>query len=299
MIGMSEEMGVLGEESDFDIRTLAPEDVEPVLGMLNQTFNTSFDQEWVEWKHRRGPWGPSPGWVAHDDRGLVGVRLFLPWRLTESDRVHRALRPCDTVTASRARGRGVFRALTEHAVRSVEAEADLLFNTPNPNSRPGYLKMGFVEGGVVDQRVGLVRPRKVDVSGRPVPPASESGLRTQLDSSFLTWRYEDCPTTQYWLFGLPRESGNGLVCRLRRWKGMRLMVVSEVWGDVRQRASLLAGAAHEMGARLAWMAEPLRGSLRISAARPGTLVTRYDLRSDGENPPGDIALSLGDIEDVL
>jgi hypothetical protein len=283
-------------DTGFEIRPMVSDDMESVLRVLTDTFGTGFDHDWFTWKHREGPWGPSPGWVAQDGSGLLGVRLLLPWRFREGDRVYRAHRPCDTVTAPEARGRGVFRSLTEHAISSLEEDVDFLFNTPNTNSKPGYLKMGFVEWGEVRQRLSLIWPRRAELTDDPDPTREEAGVRTDADRRFLTWRYDTCPGRDYRLLGLAGETGNGLVCRIRLWRGMRLMVVSELWGHARQRTTLINGAAHEVGARLAWFGEPFPHTGFPSLTRPGTSVTRYDLRSP---EPGPLSLSLGDVEDVL
>lgn len=271
-------------------------DIEQVLRILTDTIDQRFDHDWFSWKHREGPWGPSPGWVAQDGSGLLGVRLFLAWRLRERGSTYTARRPCDTVTVPEARGRGVFRSLTEHAIASLDEDVDFLFNTPNTNSKPGYLKMGFAEWGEVRQRVSLVSPRREELTDDPDPTREELGVRTDADRRFLNWRYHACHGQDYRLFGLAGEVANGLVCRVRAWRGMRLMVVSELWGDARQKSHLVMGAAHEVGVRLAWFGEPFPEVGFPSLTRAATSVTRYDLRTW---KPGALSLSLGDVEDVL
>lgn len=293
---MFEEERLSPDEAGYAIRPMENEDVDAVLQILTEAFGSGFDHQWFQWKHRDGPWGPSLGWVADAGSGLLGVRLFLPWRLRERDRVYRALRPCDTVTAPEARGRGVFRSLTEHAIGSLDDDVDFLFNTPNANSRPGYLKMGFAEWGELRQRVSFVLPRRTVLTDAPKPVSEESGVRTDTDGRFLAWRYRECPGWEYSTFGLESEDANGIVGRVRTWHGMRLMVVSELWGEARQRAALVRGAAHELGARVAWYGEPFPGVGFPSLRRPSTTVTRYDIRAAD---PGLQALSLGDVEDVL
>lgn len=293
---MAEEERIPAGETGYAIRPMESEDVDAVLQMLTETFGSGFDHQWFQWKHRDGPWGPSLGWVADGGSGLLGVRLFLPWRLRERDRVYRALRPCDTVTVPEARGRGVFRSLTEHAIGSLNDDVDLLFNTPNANSKPGYLKMGFAEWGEVRQRVSIVLPRRTVLTDDPKPASQGSGVRTDIDDRFLTWRYRDCPGWDYSTFGMEGEDFNGIVNRVRTWHGMRLMVVSELWGGTRQRVDLVRGAAHELGARMVWYGEPFPDVGVPLLRRSSTTVTRYDIRA---GDPGPQALSLGDVEDVL
>lgn len=285
--------GGAGTPGRFRIRALQEGDVAFVLDMLSAAFGKSFDLDWFHWKHRSGPWGESRGWIALDEHGLLGARLLLPWKFRSGREVYHALRPCDTVTAPRARGLGVFRSLTERAIASVRHDTDFLFNTPNSQSRPGYFKMGFVEWEFVPQRVAVVWSQREALTDRPAVP-EEPSLRTAVNDEFLRWRYTDCPTASYQLFGLEDEPA-GLVCRLRSWHGMRLMVVGELWGDRRQSVRLLRGAAHETGAHLAWIAGPPLSGMP-SVRRASTLVTRYDL---GRRPVGAVAFSMGDVEDVL
>lgn len=101
------------------------------------------------WKHEENPFGASPRWVALLDRRVVGFRSFLRWRFRRADgTVVSAVRAVDTATHPDAQGRGIFRTLTLSAVEQLTADGvDFVFNTPNSSSRPGYLKMGWIELG--------------------------------------------------------------------------------------------------------------------------------------------------------
>ena len=97
-----------------------------------------------DWKHRSNPFGPSPGWLAFDDNGLVGARLFMRWMFRLAGERLTAVRAVDTATLPRARGRGIFRCLTFRGVDELTAGGvDWVFNTPNTQSAPGYLSMGW------------------------------------------------------------------------------------------------------------------------------------------------------------
>jgi hypothetical protein len=284
--------------SEIAIVPLVESDLPEVLGALASEFGSGFDEAWYRWKHVSGPWGPSPAWVARDEAGLIGVRFFLPWRFTVGDTSVKALRPCDTVTVPRARGMGVFSKLTRHATEAVRSDADLLFNTPNEQSRPGYLKMGFVDWTSVSGRVGLISPRSAALTEARAPQAALCReIHTELSESFLAWRYRDCPSLRYMSWSL--QSGdrpNGLVARVRLWHGLRLMVVSEIWGEPADVAILLAAAAHEMGTRVVWVGGHHMTGVPVSISRRDTLVTRFDL---GDPPAGAPHLSLGDVESII
>ena len=91
---------------------------------------------------------------------MVGVRLFMRWDLEAAGRRLRAVRAVDTATDPDFRGRGIFRTLTLELLRALEAanEVDLVFNTPNGSSKPGYLKMCWHDVGTVPVHVGVARP---------------------------------------------------------------------------------------------------------------------------------------------
>ncbi len=55
----------------------------------------------------------------------------------------RAVRAVDTATHPDHQGRGIFSTLTPTRSRRCGSRADLVFNTPNEKSLPGYLKMGW------------------------------------------------------------------------------------------------------------------------------------------------------------
>ena len=66
------------------------------------------------------------------------------WRFTTGNTTVRAVRAVDTVTHPEYRRYGVFSALTNKAVEQAKNEGvDLIFNTPNNQVLPGYLKLGW------------------------------------------------------------------------------------------------------------------------------------------------------------
>jgi hypothetical protein len=286
------------QSPEIAIAPLVESDLPEVLGALESEFGDTFDEVWYRWKHVSGPWGPSPAWVASDESGLIGVRFFLPWRFTVEDTSLKVLRPCDTVTVPRARGMGVFSKLTRHATEAVRSDTDLLFNTPNEQSRPGYLKMGFVDWTSVSARVGLISPRRAVLTEARAPQAAWCReVHTELSESFLGWRYRDCPSLQYGSWSLESGDGpNGLVARVRPWHGLRLLVVSEIWGEPANVTVLLAAVAHELGARLVWVGGHHMTGVPISISRHDTLVTRFDFDQPPTRTPH---LSLGDVESII
>lgn len=152
------------DTGDYTVRPTRPQDEEEVLDLLGRTLGGgptgSRSAEFYRWKHVHNPFGPSAGIVAEHEGRLVGVRLFLRWRLMAAGTSHLAVRAVDTATDPDFRGRGIFRTLTLGLLAQLEeaGEVDLVFNTPNGNSRPGYLKMGWSMVGTLPVLVTPVRP---------------------------------------------------------------------------------------------------------------------------------------------
>lgn len=232
----------------FRIRPFAQSDEPAVRGLLGATLGWRDDQyhrDLFRWKHYDNPFGPSYGLVAEAGGEVVGVRLFLRWEFSVDGEVVRAVRAVDTATHPAFQGRGIFRSLTERALEELEGEGiGFVFNTPNDQSRPGYLKLGW---RVIGQLPALVRPTGLRAvgrilrarapadlrslstsSGRPAEAAhsldqvarSSAGgtqpsgaVTTNRSSAYLAWRYGN-PVHGYRVWQEPADS-QGLVFRLR------------------------------------------------------------------------------------
>lgn len=183
------------------------------------------------WKHLANPFGRSFMLVAESDGRIVGLRAFMRWRFQAGDRELRAVRAVDTATHPEYQGQGIFSRLTLAALDELAGEADLVFNTPNEKSLPGYLKMGWQPVGDVRIRVRVRHPLRVarrrrslrsigSGAGPPprvgAPSAAEalrdeeglslllSGLQanarritTPRSLEYLRWRYGDAPLLDY------------------------------------------------------------------------------------------------------
>ena len=66
------------------------------------------------------------------------------------DKVYRCLRAVDTATHPEHQGKGIFKKLTLQLIDEAAKQGyDFIFNTPNAQSTPGYLKMGWKRWGKV------------------------------------------------------------------------------------------------------------------------------------------------------
>lgn len=137
------------------------------------------------WKHREGPFGASAGLAAlAADGALAGVRLVQRWRFAAGGLEVRAARAVDTATHPDWRRQGIFRRLTLELTERLRAEGtSLIFNTPNPRSRAGYLAMGWRDLGRVPLMIRPLRPLRLasgllrgrERSAAPEPPRPPRG----------------------------------------------------------------------------------------------------------------------------
>lgn len=312
--------------ADLAIRVYEDRDEPAVLALLAASLGKTLDDRYrtfFRWKHHENPFGRSLMWVGEVEGRVVGFRAFLRWRFTDpaGQRVE-AVRAVDTATHPDSRGSGVFKKLTMHALDEMRpAGIDFVFNTPNDQSRPGYLKMGWV----VDGRVPVqVRPRSVaalwrmvraraaaepwslpvDV-GEPVtdldggllaaPPTARSStsLTTDRTAEFLLWRYGGCAAVA----SRAVRAGRGAVLvRFRRRGAAVECTVGELLGvlDAGQAGAAVRHATRDGGAdyAIASGAHPIRGMLPV--VRLGPIQTRRGVAASSCRLP--LSLSLGDVE---
>jgi GNAT superfamily N-acetyltransferase len=218
----------------IDVRHYRQDDESDVLDLLANTLGGGpagyRSPEFFRWKHLGSPFGRSYMLVAEVDDRIVGLRAFMRWRFRAGDDLVRAVRAVDTATHPEHQGQGIFSRLTRRAVDELRNDVDLVFNTPNQNSLPGYLKMGWRIVGRIPVDVRVRRPipvmrefRRLRSTAAPTRPrpavraesaeealsdpdvatllaeAGESGRRlvTPLSGEYLGWRYGSAPLLGY------------------------------------------------------------------------------------------------------
>lgn len=217
--------------SSFSIVDIGELSTSQVLEVINTAFGRSESEDWYRWKHRDGPWGPSIGVAAIDGNGPIGVRLLLPWRLRLGESTFDCHRATEAATVPRAQGRGVFTALNRWMMEQVKS--DLIFSTPNVNSREGYLKLGWREIATVPHRWELAtRPRR---AAGTTPSTVPDGLRTDWDLPALQWRSDPrCGN----IYGSISTNDAVLYYRTLRRRGLPIVVPMAFCGNHAQRTLL-------------------------------------------------------------
>lgn len=311
----------------FRVRPFVDSDEAAVRGLLSQTLgwrDDEYHRDLFRWKHYDNPFGRSYGLVAEAGGEVVGVRLFLRWEFRLDGEVVRAVRAVDTATHPAHQGRGIFRSLTQAALEELQHDGvGFVFNTPNEQSRPGYLKLGW---RVIGQLPARVRPADVRAvgrllrarapadlhslptsSGRPVEAAqtvvgspvgdkpADGTVTTNRSSAYLAWRYGN-PLQAYRVWQESTDS-QGLVFRLRARGPSTEVVAADPPAAAGAAVPGVGGLLRETGAShvLGLGAGPrVRCSLPLPRAGP-LLVARPLARM----PPLDVTewqLTMGDVE---
>jgi GNAT superfamily N-acetyltransferase len=148
--------------STVDIRSYRPEDEPAVLDLLRASLGPGPTGDrsvgFFRWKHTQNPFGPSYMLVAEVDNRIVGLRAFMRWRFRAGCGSISAVRAVDTATHPEFQGLGIFSRLTRTALEELRGKVDLVFNTPNEKSGPGYVKMGWQVVGRIPVRIRIRRP---------------------------------------------------------------------------------------------------------------------------------------------
>jgi GNAT superfamily N-acetyltransferase len=318
----------------LDVRRATAADRPAVLALLGAALGWGDDERFAAffaWKHQDNPSGASPGWVALAGERVVGFRTFLCWELEGPEGPVRAVRAVDTATHPDHQRRGIFSRLTATAAEELAAEGvDLVFNTPNDRSGPGYTKLGWhrvgplpvswrptsamsilrmagarcpaerwslpVEAGQPAGEV-LADPFVAELVASQPPP---TGLRTRRSPAFLAWRYGHAPL-RYRAVPVGSDLADGFALFRARRRGR---AVEGTLCDI-----LVPGAdprlAHRARARVAavtgldYVLDRSPTSLRSGfLPLPGQAPTLYarGLASPRLPAPAGWDLSLGDVE---
>jgi len=265
------------------------------------------------------------------DDVVVGYRAFMRWEFVDRGRVVRAARAVDAATHPDHQGQGIFSRLTLHGLDEMRAAGvDFVFNTPNDQSRPGNLKLGWEVVGQVTPRV---RPRSPASLlpvlrsrtparhwGEPVAAgvradevfadasataallesaATSGGLRTRLSGEYLRWRF-DADLLGYRVLPLGDDLTAGVACfRVRRRGDAREATIGEVLvpgGSSSARRRAIRAVLAATGADYALV---VGGHLRdgvVPLPRGGPTLVWRAVCSSSRPALGDWHLTMGDIE---
>lgn len=317
----------------LSIRRATDADRQGILDLLATSLGREADPRYEQlfaWKHEENAFGPSPAWVATDGDRLAGFRVLMRWEFVHAGTTVKAVRAVDTATHPDYQGQGIFTRLTLHALEELRDDVSFVFNTPNDQSRPGYLKMGWQ---VIGRLPTAVRP--IGIAGIPriatarVPAERWSspstagddarevledgvaldrllaslpepdGMSTRLSPEFLRWRY-GTPLLAYRAVTAPGGLAEGVaIFRIRARGSAREAALSTVIarggdraveGRLTRAVTRAADADYVIRLGGGWLAPG--GMVRLPGQGP--LLTWRAVGAD--TPPATWDLSLGDIE---
>lgn len=216
--------------NDIKIREAVQDDSVEIVALLKRSLGESMLPKSVDywnWKHYENPFGVSKILLAEVENKIAGVRAFLKWNWQNSHSIITAVRAVDTATDPLFQGKGIFTQLSLAALEQCKTEGiDMVFNTPNKKSKPGYIKMGWEEAGrvpldiqpcfhlparyselVVDK---VYADYPVDIFLKSIPESidlSNPGVKydTAVSANYFQWRYACCPVVKYGVKGYPGE----------------------------------------------------------------------------------------------
>lgn len=204
------------------IREANPTDTQAIVALLKLSLGEGLlKKTGVVWdfKHNQNPFGNSEVLLAFENEKLIGVRAFMQWRWQLGDKTWIAYRAVDTATHPEHQGKGIFKKLTLKALEIVGLKSDaFIFNTPNDQSRPGYLKMGwkivdaipiaiiptafyllpniFAKRISADNRVDEHRLDELCKKHNLIL-SKKSVIFTPKSAAYLKWRFENNPMQDY------------------------------------------------------------------------------------------------------
>ncbi|WP_170106671.1 GNAT family N-acetyltransferase [Christiangramia gaetbulicola] len=171
--------------------------------MINDNLDPDFTIKLFKWKHLENPFGKSYGLLAFDGTEIIGLRMFMFWKFWEpsEENLILALRPVDTVVDKNYRGQGIFKRLTLMGLEKFNGDHSFIFNTPNKNSLPGLLKMGWEKYNFINCfKIGLINPYYgfssfVDVKPDEIKIDDKISfqkeiLKTYTPLTYFKWRYQ-------------------------------------------------------------------------------------------------------------
>lgn len=178
-------------------------DMEEIISVYKSVFQGSastFTEDWIKWKYYEFLDGrKSVLLVARNDEGrVIGIRGFIPFPFVDNEgNRYLGYQSVDSAIAKEYRGQGLFRKLNLRALEiAKERQGAFVFNFPNDNSLPGYLKMGW------EQDTSLIRMVRLPLLNREDERkwhsfCSQPKFQIEKDDKYLTWRYMQHPTFNY------------------------------------------------------------------------------------------------------
>jgi len=241
------------------IRSATDADIPAIIELLKLSLGESLmpkSEAYWNWKHVNNPFGKSPVLLAEENNQIIGVRAFMQWSWSRQDKVYLSLRAVDTAVHPDYQGKGIFKKLTMSLIEQcTEEEFDFIYNTPNPQSKPGYLKMGWQVLGKLPVTIRFPALQRIIFGSKPqefkegynlqpiienphfeklIQSQSNQGIHTALSVNYFKWRYLEVPVVKYYGEAQMKEGVNWIVIfRIKPFrKSFELRIVELLFDSV-------------------------------------------------------------------
>lgn len=267
----------------MEVNNATHNDLPEMISLLKKSLGEGLipkSEEYFIWKHEKNPFGSSKILLAKEGGKIIGLRAFMKWQWRNKNEVIPAVRAVDTATDPDFQGKGIFKKLTLQAVEECKSEGfGLVFNSPNENSRPGYLKMGWMDEGRMPLLLGVGSLMQAFYSENKneriykefsaerefkkldnnyIFPVNDKQIYTALSGDYLKWRFQDCPIVNY---GAVVEKDFGIVFRLKKLNRFNELRICEIWQNEGSKKHELKKALN----KIIRMAKPIMVSCAPSA----------------------------------
>lgn len=217
-------------------------DIKEVVVLIKENLQPEYSEEFLLWKHVNNPLGKSIAMVAIENDRIVGVVFYLRYNLNRKDGSSIiCIRPLDVCTDQKLRGRGIFKKLMVECLKKYSNEYELLLATPNENSYPELIKLGWKEQNhEYHYKIGIVSPFFTSTAGNvestDFEDSSDSILNFQNfavvgnNIQFVKWRYE----AEVYKIKEFLKSGckSYIIYRIDALKGLKCIILCDFYGDV-------------------------------------------------------------------
>ncbi|WP_427340332.1 GNAT family N-acetyltransferase [Caloranaerobacter sp. DY30410] len=163
---------------------ISEEEAKHFIDVFNNVFNKNYGMDWFIWKYIDNIYGDSFIVIVYDKDKPIAVRSF--WRNDIKDKTE-SYQPADTSVLQEYRGKGIFSNMTKLVLSEIGDS--IIYNYPNQNSFPGYIKLGWK----LKYKYHL-HP----IFSKKVLKNSESIV--EIDDKYLNWRFADCPIKKYYYY---------------------------------------------------------------------------------------------------
>ena len=289
-----------------DFRSINYEtDVDEAMALLQMSLGGDYSKADFLWKHLENPFGKSYSLLAWDGQTLAGMIMFMFWELTDGNKTVKVIRPVDGATHPDYRGQGIFKKLTIEGLKIGEPKGDFLFSTPNNNSLPGYLRMGWMkyEQHLI-HKASFVLPffnKKKNVELMPVVKFPQKGVdmdngggfHTRWTTDYIKWRFSD----QRYKMAVYSQNGEKVYVFYRKEsiKGLKFIVILECLEKKDLHITAIKALASKLNIFVVYHLDIFNISW-LSSARNASVVAyrgdKYDIHKN-------LSLSIGDLEGIL